>query len=184
MLNIFCNANWEIITKILQVVVPALATIVAAIVVYKFTKRNMKHETQERLSRYRNEKLYEAGMGFWGLLAYTSEAENPHTILYWEKDTTTGEKKYYLHTGNAKAFITKLNEVNYEKGYGLFLRREPRELFYEYRNILYGFLLKEKDNTAEKILVQKTAMAEKMLQLHQQMVLRLMQEMKLENPIL
>jgi len=181
MVNIFCTVDWGIITKILQIIVPAITTIVAAIIVYKFTKRNMKNETQERLSCFRNDKIYEAGMGFWSLLAYTTASENPHSIIYWSKDKSSGEKKYYLHTGNAKEFIAKLNEINYEKGHGLFLRNEARELFYEYRNILYGFLLKEKDNVEEKILMKKNEMAEKILQLHQQMVLRLTEEMRLGN---
>jgi hypothetical protein len=179
--KIFCSADWDMILKILQVVVPAITAIVAAILVYKFAKRNMRYETQERLSRFRNDKIYEAGMGFWSLLAYTTESENPHSILYWSKDKSTGGKKYYLHTGNAKEFITKLNEINYEKSHGLFLRNEARELFYEYRNILFGFLLKEKNNSEEKILIQKNEMAEKMQHLHQQMVQRLIEEMKLGN---
>ncbi len=179
MINLLFFANWHMIIKIFQIVVPAATTIVAAILVYKFTKRNMKNETQERLSRFRNNKLYEAGMGFWSLLAYTTESENPHSILYWSKEKNTGQKKYYLHTGNAKEFITRLNEINYEKGHGLFLRSEARELFYEYRNILYGFLLKEKNNNEEKILIQRNEMAEKMQQLHQQMVQRLIKEMRL-----
>jgi hypothetical protein len=109
MKDMLCNFDWELFAKFF----PGIATMVAAILVYKFTKRNMQHETNERLNRYRKEKLYEAGMGFWSLLAYTSEVENPHTILFWEKDKTTGEKNYYLHLANARAFITKLNEINY-----------------------------------------------------------------------
>jgi phosphate/sulfate permease len=179
MIDIFCIVDWHVIITILKIMVPSLTTMVAAIIVYKFTKRNMENETQERMSRFRNDKIYEAGMEFWSLLAYTTESENRHSILYWSKDKNTGQKQYYLHPGNAKEFITKLNEINYEKGHGLFLRNYGRELFYEYRNILYGFLLKEKDNREEKILVQKSEMAEKLLQLHQQMLLRLTEEMKL-----
>jgi hypothetical protein len=180
MTNIFCRFDWDLFAKFF----PGIATIVAAILVYKFTKRNMEHETKERLSRFQKEKVYEAGMNFWSLLAYTGESENPHTILFWEKEEKSSEKIYYVHMGNAREFISKLNEINYEKGYGLFLRRAPRELFYEYRNILYGFLLKERNNPDEKIRIQKNEMAEKLFHLHQEMIVRLMTEMKLENPTL
>jgi hypothetical protein len=175
MLNIFCAINWDILSKFAT----ALATIVAVIVAYKLTQRNMRFETQERLGRFRNEKIYEAGMGFWALLAYTTDAENANMILIWEKEEKTNDKKYFIHVANARAFIIKLNEMNYEKGHGLFLRTEARELFYEYRSILHGFLLSEKNNTESLILIKKKEMAAKMIQLHQEMIKRLNVEMNL-----
>jgi hypothetical protein len=172
--------DWDLFVKALA----PIATIVAAILVYTFAKKNMQYETKERLNRYKKEKLLEAGMGFWGLLAYTTQSENPLSILWWTREKGNGNTKYFIHVENAKAFIVALNKINYEKGYGLFLSTHARELFYEYRNILYGFLLANKGASEEKILVENEQMIQRMKQIHDDAITVLKSEMELIKPSL
>ncbi len=172
-----CDINWDLGIKAMQVV----ATIVVAALVYYFARRNMRYETQLRLGRFKYDKWYEAGMAFWGLLAYTTATENKKSIIVWEKKS--GNKTYYLQNAVALEFMDKLNTINYEKGYGLFLNEEIRSLFYEYRNIVFGLLLKERNNPAEKITVENADMIKEMLQMHNKMVLLLRKEYQMSAPI-
>jgi len=177
MKNFFCDINWDLLIKFMQVI----TTPIVAYLVYLFTKRNMRYETKERQSRFKYDKMYEAGMAFWGLLAYTGPSENKHTIMFWVKEKNSSEKSYYLHKGNAVEYMDKLNSTNYEKGYGLFLQAETRQLFYEYRNILYGFLLAAKNNNEEKVLVENKEMPASLFQLHDVMLQNLRRELKLDH---
>jgi hypothetical protein len=170
-----CTIDWKLVIAAAQV----LTTILVACLVYYFTKKNMRNETTERVGRFKNEKKLEACMGFWGLQAYTTDVENLHSILYWQLNPATQQKNYYLHQANAKAFITNLNTLHYEKGYGLFLTPATKQLLYEYRSILFGFLLKEKSNSAEKIKIDNPDMVARMVAIHQQLITQLKQEMEL-----
>ncbi len=167
-----CEINWDLTIKALGV----LATLLVAVLLYFFTKRNMRNETIERISRFRNEKLMEAGMAFWALLAYITPTENNHSIIVWTQKKGRTEKEYFFQPFLAGEFIRKLNEVNYEKGFGLFLSKSTRDLFYEYRNIVYGILLAEKNNTNEKILLSNDEMVKKMFDLYCKMVVELRKE--------
>lgn len=174
------TVNWQLTLQGMGMVV----TIIVAFLVYLFARINMKYETTERLSRFRKEKLLEAGMAFWSLLAYTTFTENPSSILWWTREKNSDKTKYYVHTGNANAFMASFNTINYEKGYGLFLSTKVRALFYEYRNILYGFLLKTQDEPSEKILVENEKMIERMKELHEKVILAIRDEMGLKEPSL
>lgn len=171
-MEVACKFNWDLFIKAAGVIV----TVLVAGLVYFFTKRNMRNETIERISRFKNEKLMESGMAFWGLLTYITLTENKYAILVWEKEKNTTEKKYYFRPDQAKEFIDKLNTINYEKGYGLFLSRQTRELFYEYRNIVYGILLAEKNNRNDTILLTNTEMVSGMQKIYDKMVESLRKE--------
>jgi hypothetical protein len=158
------------------------ATLTAACLVYYFTKRNMRNETRERLTRYRKEKLMDAGMGFWSLLAYTTEVENSHSVLVWEKEKGSQELHWYIIPDNARNFMNQLNEVNYEKGFGLFLDKPVRDLFYEYRNHLHKILYAEKQNTAARIPLQNPELVQRLQALHREAIAALRRAMELEKP--
>jgi hypothetical protein len=175
-----CVKNWQFLIQILSTVV----TIIVACLVYLFAKRNMQHETRERLSRFRKEKLLEAGMAFWSLLTYTSLVENPYCIIRWERGKESGVTKYFFNKENAQNFMTLLNKINFEKGYGLFISNEARGLFYEYRNILYGFLLANKHEPESEILVENEEMIQRMRTIHDSAIANLRREMELEAPSL
>lgn len=175
-----CVKNWQFLVQLISSVV----TILVAFLVYLFAKRNMRNETVERLSRFRKEKLLEAGMAFWGLLSYTSQVENPFCIIRWERGRGSSVTKYFIIVENAKSFITQLNKVNFEKGYGLFISNETRSLFYEYRNMLYGFLLANKNRQEGEILVENDEMIQRMKKIHDTVIIKIRQEMELAEPSL
>jgi hypothetical protein len=175
-----CLKNWQFLVQLLAPVV----TILVAFLVYLFAKRNMRNETVERLSRFRKEKLIEAGMAFWGLLTYTSLVENPFCIIRWKKQRESSVTKYFINVENAKNFMVQLNKINFEKGYGLFVSNATRGYFYEYRNILYGFLLANKHLQDDEILVENEEMIQRMKNIHDLMIVNLRREMELTKPSL
>lgn len=172
-----CEFNWDLIIKGAGLFV----TILAVIIAYFFTKRNMRNETIERIGRFKNEKTLESGMAFWGLLAYLTPTENRYSIIVWKQKKGDSEKEYFFRQNQAREFMEKLTEINYEKGLGLFLSKKTRDLFYEYKNILFGFLLAEKNNPDEKILVTNIAMVTSMHNMYQEMVNSLRKEMEPGN---
>lgn len=169
-----CVKNWQFLVQLSG----SIVAIVVACLAYLFAKKNMRYETKIRLDRFRKEKVLEAGMAFWGLLSYTTQSENQLSIIRWERDKDSSNTRYFINTNNAHEFITKLNIINYEKGHGLFLGSETRDQFYEYRNILYGFLLATKDSRETEVLATNEEMIQRMKQIHDKAIILLKEEMK------
>ncbi|MBS1626009.1 MAG: hypothetical protein JST83_18460 [Bacteroidetes bacterium] len=162
-----CGFDWF---KLISLCLP----LVLAMIGFLLYSRQLRLSTKENLLKSKYEKTIMALESCWKLLSYTTQTENPCSIIFFEK--TDGLILYYLHVENAKKFFAELNEVNYRSGLGLFLSSEIKELLFEYRSIVYGVLLRERNNKENKIVIQNEEMRSKLLTLHNQ----LLSQIKLE----
>ncbi len=147
----------------------------AAWLAYLFAVRQKKRETFIGLERVKYERKLNALEECWKLLIYTTDTENKKSILTWEQ-VNDGDKIYYLDMECAREFISNLAGYHYGSGLGIYLPKEIKEKLFEYRNILHGFLLKEKDNTGKKIEILNKEMAARMIQIHQALIQHLKNE--------
>jgi len=161
-----------------------IATLVFAIfttcIVAVLNRRNMRFESFEKMNRFKMDKQLEAGMAFWGLLSYATEVENENAILIWKREKGSNETQWFFRKKQANEFISKLNEVNYEKGHGFFLSADTRQHFYNYRSKLYGLCLVEKSNSNELIPL-KEGMATELRRLYGEMNNALRKELEPEK---
>jgi hypothetical protein len=117
-------------------------------------------------------------MKAWSLLAYITDVENPKVVMLWEKSGS--ETIYYVQPRQAQEYVTKLAEMFYNDGYGLLLGRNIKELFYKYRNHLYGVLLKEKSQQGsdERIRIENEMMIKSMKEIYKEVNAELRKECK------
>ncbi|MDP8568754.1 type VI-B CRISPR accessory protein Csx28 [Methylophilus aquaticus] len=139
---------------------------------YRYAIRQMHTQTQIQISQDRNQRYAEALQSAWHLLQYMSPTENQHAILQFER-TGKGkdaQEQYYIHIPNAQRFIQEiLPQVFYQQHSGLFWTPELKGIVFEYRSILYGFCLKEKGSTSQRVLIENAELVSKFKTDYEQM---------------
>ncbi len=154
---------------------------IAAYLAYRYALMQKRKETFIGLEKIKYEKKLLALEGCWKLLAFMTDTENAKTILTWHQ--LKNSKTYYFNKKNAEDFIQQIALTFYETGAGIYLSKEIKETLFHYRNIIYGFLLKEANNETATIEIQKPETAKKMISLHQELVLQLKQEVAIIDKI-
>jgi hypothetical protein len=183
-LNPCCNAQiaadpiWHKLAESAVTGVFALAGIsFAAWLAYRYALRQKRMEILIRIEQVKYERTLEALENCWKLLIYTTDTENEKCIITWEQQKGN-PKKYYLNTLHAKEFIKSLADFHYNSGLGIYLSKEIKELIFQYRSIIYGFLLKERDNENGKVEVKNNEMAASLIKIHQELLKQLQHETK------
>ncbi len=167
---------WE---KIAESTITGLFTMagigIAAYLAYRYALKQKRKETFIGLEKIKYQRKLNALEGCWKLLAYTTDTENAKSILTWET-LKNKEKLYYLNKTNAQEFIKSLADFFYDTGLGIFLSKEIKVYLYEYRSIIYGFLLREKNNENNIIQIENIEMAKRMIEINQQLIIQLKKE--------
>ncbi len=137
--------------KLWELGIGALVTIISilgsAYLAYRYALKRFKKETPLLLQRDLYNKKIKVLQDLWKLLQYTTEDENPKSILHYKVvNKETKEREWYFIMENGKVFRKKIIGFFYGKGAGLFLSKELKALLFEYDRHVYSFLLREKDN--------------------------------------
>ncbi|MBN1806563.1 MAG: hypothetical protein JW837_15045 [Sedimentisphaerales bacterium] len=180
MFHIFAEAeaaktiNWTL--EIVKLVLPAVFSLVAVFLglfIWHWKKRS---EPRYESIGYLNRKRLDGLMKAWSLLAYITEVENPKAVILWEK--TGNETIYYMQPKQAREYINKLAEMFYDDGYGLLLGQNVKEMFYKYRNHIYGVLLKGKSQQGgdERIKIENEKMIKSMEEIYKELNAELRKE--------
>jgi len=166
------GVNWWL--EIAKLILPALA-VCLSLWIWHLKKRS--EPRYESLS-YLNQKRLDGLLKAWSLLAYITEVENPKAVVLWEKNGK--ETVYYLRFNQAREYMIALSGMFYDGGYGLLLGREVKELFYEYRNYLYGVLLKaeSKQEVGERVKLENQEMIKRMKEICDAINAELRKELK------
>jgi hypothetical protein len=170
------ETDWGL--EILKLVLPAVFSFLAVLSglwVWHLRKRS---EPRYQSLEYFNRKSLESLLKAWSLLAYMTEVVNPKAIVVWEKK---GDKNvYYVRPGCAREYIGALAEMFYDDGYGLLLGAEVKYLFYTYRNLLYGVLLKAGglSDGDERIQLENENMVNRMKEIYNKLNSLLREEVK------
>ncbi len=169
-------------TEILKTLIPVAGAVVVAYLTYLFAVKKLKKVSRENIERKKYEAILHAHKKIYSLLAYTTDTENAKSILVWEAEKNDrANKTYYFRKRNALEFIDKLRREFYDCGNGLFLSSEVNKLIFEYRGLVYGFLLKEDKNTEECIKMDNPEMAKRMITINQEMITAIRESIGLQK---
>lgn len=161
--------NNEHLTEIIVALLQLFTALVVGFLGYKYALIQLRKESKENIERKKYDSILLAHKSIYSLLAYTTDTFNAKSILLWERKKMNNQSidLFYFRKDNAQLFIEELSKEFYEKGNGLFLSAEITALFYEYRSIIYGFLLKEVNNPEINIKIKNDEMVKKMKNIHQ-----------------
>jgi len=171
--------NWsDIIIAIIQLI----TAIFVAYLMFKYAIKQLHKESFESIERKKYEAILMAHQSIFKLLEFTSDTENPKSIMIWERGKgKKTETKYFFKKANILEFMRELPKEFYEQGNGLFLSKEVSALLFEYRSILYGFLLATKNSSEQRIEIAKPELVERMKKIHQQLSVKLRENINLKR---
>lgn len=159
--------NW---TEILKTVAPIAGSLIAVYLAYRYAIKKLKQESRENIERKKYEAILSAHQNIYKLLAYTSDTENEKSILVWERSKgERGNTNYFFRKDNILDFLKQLPYEFYHQGNGLFLSSDVSALFFEYRNIVFGFLLATKELQENYVAITKLETANRMQQIHHEL---------------
>lgn len=184
-LEITPQANQISIGKLIELLVQGSFTIIsilgAAYLAYSYALKRLKRETPLLLQRELYSKKLNALQDLWKLLQYTTENENKKSILVYEQ-IKDSPRNWFVVMENAKTFKNEIVNYFYGSGSGIFISKELKELLFEYDRQLYGLLLKESENNGSKVLIKNNKLAERLIEIHDELMDLLKQNIK-ELPI-
>lgn len=134
-----------------QPIAIVLVAFISAFLANFLAVRRLRKETKESLQKSKYEKILQANQKAWSLLGYITDKENVKSV--YTMTQKNGKDTYFIQKNNAELFIKDYAEFIFAEGYGLFLSQQTIALLAKARGIIYGFLLKEKDNKENCIKV-------------------------------
>jgi hypothetical protein len=180
MFEILAEAQSQAVNWLLESAKLILPAFIVGVIVWHHQKR---YQAVYESKSYLNQKRLDALMKAWSLLAYITEKDNPKAVL--QADTNSaGTREIYIRREQAREYMIGLSEMFYESGYGLFLESNIKKLFYEYRGLLYGVLLKEKGKHAadEPIKIEQEQMVVRIKEIYDELNAELRKKReKMEN---
>lgn len=178
--------------NLFEMLIPVAITFIAGFLAYRYAIKQL-HKTHELalkqvqgetpllIEREKYNRILSSLQGSWKLLIYMTDTENEKSILTFlvKKDKS---KTYYINISNANAFIKALPDYFYDSGLGLYLPVEIRALLFEYRNLIYGFLLVTKVSTEDSVEIKNEAMSKRMIEIYKELIKLLREKLELERP--
>ena len=165
------SVNWML--EIAKMAVPVIAVLLGLWIWHLQKRSEPKYAARGCVYQKRLDALLKV----WGLLAYITDVENPKSVMIWERQAA-GDV-FYIRPGQAREYMTELSRVFYADGCGLLLGQEIKRLCYEFRNHLYGVLLKAKKqkNGEEMIRIENPELVKTMKMIYSELNTELRKEL-------
>ena len=146
---------------------------------YKNVLRQLRAETDVLKYRKLNEQKLEALQRCWGLLIYTTDAENEKSILTYKENYQMDKTEYFFNRKLIGEFINRLYEFYYKEGWGMYLSGELKDLLFQYEYKIDTLKRPEDDkgNTENIVKFKNTSIARLLIELHGRIAARVQKEM-------
>ena len=171
----------EVATALFSTLSSLVPIVIAAYLTYRYAIKKLHQESFESIECAKYEAILKAHQSIYKLLRFITDTENDDCILVWEQPKGGGENVYYFRQANIRKFIKELTEEIYNKGNGIFLSKEVMSLIFEYRSLVYGLLLTEKDNPKDKIIIKNLKLAKRMIEIHQNLSIKIREAINLQQ---
>ena len=171
----------EVATALFSTLSSLVPIVTAAYLTYRYAIKKLHKESFESIECAKYEAILKAHQSIYKLLRFITDTENDDCILVWEQPKGGGENVYYFRQANIRKFIKELTEEIYNKGNGIFLSKEVMSLIFEYRSLVYGLLLTEKDNPKDKIIIKNLKLAKRMIEIHQNLSIKIREAINLQQ---
>jgi hypothetical protein len=139
---------------------------------FGFGMRKFRKETNVLLMRKKYDRVLDAHEAIWALLVFTTDVENHQSILAFTRDKQQVDT-WYFRPKNAQKWLEKLPVIFYENSSGLYLNQSVKNLLFEYRNHIFGLLLKHKADTNEQIEITNPELLTRLKAIHQELAAKL-----------
>jgi hypothetical protein len=136
---------------------------------YRFALKQLRKETYIQIERAKYTRFIEALENCWKLLSFMTTVENKEAVLFFIREKSTKDDTWFINQDNAKKYIEDLNAFFYKTGLGIYLPKSVKEPLYEYRGILYGFSLVNKNNAESNIKVENEKMRTRMAKIYEEL---------------
>jgi hypothetical protein len=153
---------------------------------YANVVRQLRAETDVLKYRKLNEQKLEALQRCWGLLRYTTNAENDKSILTYKEiqhrenhQTIVEKTDYFFNRELIGEFVNRLYAFYYKEGWGMYLSDELKTLLFEYEYKIDTLKRPEdeKENPEKVVKLKNASIASYLIKLHEQIAARLQTEM-------
>jgi len=171
----------EVATALFSTLSSLVPIVIAAYLTYRYAIKKLHKESFESIECAKYEAILKAHQSIYKLLRFITDTENDDCILVWEQPKGGGENVYYFRQANIRKFIKELTEEIYNKGNGIFLSKKVMSLIFEYRSLVYGLLLTEKDNPKDKIIIKNLKLAKRMIEIHQNLSIKIREAINLQQ---
>lgn len=126
-----------------------LATVGAVYLAYRYALRQMQKQARQQVQEDLRKRQADALQAAWALLQSLTTVDNGQNLLrYTQSKPQPGqqtERQYFVHLPSAQAFVfERLPNAFYASAAGLHWPPEVKDLFFEARGIVYGYLRSEK----------------------------------------
>lgn len=141
-----CLPTLSIDTLLLKdIIAPAASTLTALVLAstgYWLALRQLRHKTRLDVREDLRKRKADALQTAWSLLQALTTADNSDNLMrYTQSIGPDRNRQYFMHLPNAQAFVFKrLPTAFYANGAGLHWSKEIKDLFFEARGIIYGYL--------------------------------------------
>ena len=171
----------EVIIALIPSLISSATIIIAAYLTYRYAIKKLHKESFESIECAKYEAILKAHQSIYKLLRFITDTENDDCILVWEQPKGGGEKTYYFRQANIRKFIKELTEEIYNKGNGIYLAKEVMSLIFKYRTLVHKLLLAKKNNPDEKIMIDKRELAKRMIEIHQNLSIKIREAINLQQ---
>ena len=170
-------------TEIIKSLITVGGAVLAAYLAYHYAIKKLREESIENIERKKYEAILKAHQSIYRLLAYTTDTENPKSILEWRRTGNGADAVtlYFYRKENIEKFLEELPALYYGEGNGLFFSKEVNALLFEYRSIVYGFTLVAKNKEATKIEITNPKAIERMKAIHQELAVTIRNNIHLQQ---
>lgn len=172
MINTITISYWELLTTI---VLPIILIMVANY----YTIKQLKKESTELLLREKYSRKLNVLQACYKLMRYTTDTENESSVIVFEKNGK--EVKYFFRMSNIDKFLEEIPNIFYGESVGLYLPSEIKEKLFEYRSIVFGLKLKEKNNNSDKIEFTNDDTRKRLVELHQGIINELREQLDISK---
>ncbi len=159
LLDVTWTDKWQVYLGAATLVVTFLTLIVTLFIAIKANRWAMsywheqkKEEINYQLLNLRYQGRLEAARAAWGLLAFLSEKESGNNFLVYRG--TKEKPEVYFNIERGKKYISRLNQLFYEQGHGIFLTKEINNEIFHVRGNVYRVIDKEQRKESGKEEVQ------------------------------
>ena len=170
-----------ILKELITLLSSLVPIVIAAYFTYLYAIKKLRKESFENIERAKYEAILKAHQSIYKLLRFITDTENDDCILVWEQPKGGGEKTYYFRQANIRKFIKDLTEEIYNKGTGIYLSKEVMSLIFKYRTLVHKLLLAKKNNPDEKIMIDKRELAKRMIEIHQNLSIKIREAINLQQ---
>jgi hypothetical protein len=143
---------------------------------HKTWKKQKETENEIQKHKRQSDETIAAHKAAWSLIPYFSENDNEKNMLVRGKKREDGIKDYYFRRLQAEEYYKTLQTIFFEKGHGIFLSKDVKQLLYEIRSTTYGLYHIANKQNEDEMKIEKDELPKRIQKIREELIKRLKDE--------